>query len=131
MPTTAATQESEVDPLRSLIREHRGNLSAIAKAMGISRQAVTRRIDAAKLARVAARARVAAGVTGPRAKSAKNEHDDRHRRKMLRALGNAASDDEARQALGMSRRSFYRAKAALGITADEIRDARAERQPSR
>ena len=125
MPNRAINPDDGLrEQLRQLIRAHKGNLSAIAKAMGVSRQAATRRITVAKLTRVAASARLAASSFGPRNKEAGAKHDERRRREMLRAFAKTDSDEAARQALGMSRRSFYRAKAAFSISADVIADER-------
>lgn len=114
--------------LRKLVDKHQGNLSAIAVALGISRQAVTRRLKAAKLLERAAAARLAAGVTGPRTSGqAVQAADDAERERMLRALAASDSDDEARARLGMARRSFYRKKSAFGLDAIAIDQARAAR----
>lgn len=117
--------------LRKLVLTHRGNLSAIAGALGVSRQAATRRLKAAGLLELAAAQRLAGGVTGPRIPGeAVSEASDAERERMMRALGSTDSDEEARITLGMARRSFYRKKAALGIDAAAIARARAGRRPS-
>lgn len=108
---------------------HQGNLSVIAGALGVSRQAVTRRLKSAGLLELAAAQRLAGGVTGPRSPGdALDEAAGDERERMLRVLGTTDSDEEARARLGMARRSFYRRKAALDRRDIEaIVEARARR----
>jgi transcriptional regulator of acetoin/glycerol metabolism len=114
--------------LRKLVLSHQGNLSAIARSLGVSRQAASRRLSAAGLLEMAAAQRLAGGVTGPRIPGeAVTEAADDERERMLRALGATDSDEDARVRLGMARRSFYRKKAALGIDAAAIARARGNR----
>lgn len=114
--------------LRALVRTHRGNLSELARALGVSRQAATRRLEAAGLVEYAAEQRVAAGVTGPRSATAVAAGAETERAAMLKAFGATDNDEAARARLGMARRSFYRKKAALGIDAAAIAAAREARQ---
>lgn len=114
---------------RRLIRKHKGNLSAIARELGLKRQALTGRLeDYPKLLEDAARARQAARVSGPRRNvSPDPERLASERARILAACVDTACYREARETLHMSRSTFFRALELHGITFSEVVTARARR----
>jgi transcriptional regulator of acetoin/glycerol metabolism len=117
----------EATQLRRLIREHKGSLSAIGRALGgISRQRVAQRLRKYDLQAKADAARQKAGITGPRPSLPDGAlaDPDRDRRQILAALAaTKGSRIDAAKRLGISRRSIYRKIDQLGITPSAIAEA--------
>lgn len=115
-----APDPAETAVLRALVIQHGGSLTAIARSLGCSRQYASRKLAAAGLSDEAAHTRARSGVSGPRRRDVV---DAPQRAEMLKALVATGSDDRAMAVLGMTRRTFYRLKAALKIDDDAIAEA--------
>lgn len=115
--------------LQRLVEKHGGNLSAIARETSnrekpITRQAVAGRLRRAGLAGFAAVTRVESTVAGPRAKGVASAADERAT--LLDALTNNPTFRTAHEALGMTRRTFYRKLAQHGINSIVVAKLRAK-----
>lgn len=118
----------------ALVRRHHGNLSAMARELTtqvdqpITRQGVTLRLRQLHLEEEADMLRGLDGVKGPR-KSLVNGRPDAtaEAAQIVQALATTRNADEAAAVLGIPRRTLFRRKTALGITADQIAAARGHR----
>ena len=116
MPT-----KSEVSHLRALIRRHKGNQSDLAAELGITHQAVSRRIAVSGLTSFAAEIgqRNATGRRVGKLIDAAGE-----RRRILAAIVATKNTDAAAERLGISRNTLLRRKKQLKITALVVTRAR-------
>lgn len=100
-----------------LIATHCGNLSAIGKALTISRQAVARRLERAGLTEEADRMRALTGVKGRRSTLPGGTLDrDGERQALLDALASTKTYEEASKRVGISRRMLFRKVRTYKIT---------------
>lgn len=116
------TRSRERAALLRRLRQQRGNVSAMAREEGVSRQVMARRLAAAGIDGVAAEAlRRRHHVPGPRALSA----PAKERERMLAALARAPNYQAAARRLRISRRTLFRLIDRHGITRDLVSAARA------
>jgi DNA-binding NtrC family response regulator len=110
-------QSDQQPDLRSLVREHRGNLTSIAAVLGVSRQAATGHLKRAGLTRAAAKARMRAANAGPLLKltAGQRNQEARRLRAAIRRWGMPAAFREVARHLGWSARTVARRTRALGI----------------
>lgn len=113
--------QAKREKLRILIDKHHGKQTAIAKALGITRQQVGRDIRRLKLVEEAGRARHAAGVKGARQEIV----DPLERERMLQALKKHSGYRSAAKELGLSPRTMMRRMKHYDITTDEVEGRRA------
>lgn len=109
---SVTTNKIDNAALRRLVVKNGGSLSAIARKLGVSRQAVHERLQRAGLSDDAARLRFLGGGTGHR-----NVGDLRvvERQRVLDALKEHGSQRAAARALGVGRRVIQRAIIRYGI----------------
>lgn len=123
----------EVDELRELITAHNGNLSAMRAALladkskgytKLSRQTVAIWLRDANLEDEAATARAVAGVPGPRLSLPAGSLDAvAEKAAITEGMESTKSLAAAAAKLGISRRSLYRRRQALGVQSDRPKRA--------
>lgn len=130
-PTTPTDPATERLWLEELVRRCRGNMSAIARELSeggkrITRQAVTRRLARAGLAKLVSELAVAGGVSGRRRPDAREQAKahQRERERILDALAAAPTYDAAAAPLGLPRRTLYRRIARYEITPEQVAERR-------
>ncbi len=111
----------ERERLQALIAEHHGNLSEIAKGMGIKRQVLTRRLVRHELLEDAARARAVAGISGPRTELDRGSADAvGEKATLLDLLAKARGYRTAAKQAGLSESTMIRKMRRLGIDSDAV-----------
>lgn len=125
------------DHLRRVVEAHQGNLSSCARELGVTRQALTRRLnipivlqtvqgpeDVTILA-YAERLRGAAGIKGPRSRHS-DVADRDERARLLDAIAQAGGYRPAATMLGISPSTIVRRIRKHGITPAEVDTRRSE-----
>lgn len=116
--------DPEQEALAALVRRHRGNLSACAGELKITRQAFTRRLAKHDLTGLADQERATHLVSGPRT-SLGDAGLPGERASILAALAATTNAANAADRLGIGRRTLFRRCSALAITQQDVADARA------
>lgn len=127
----------DIDRLRQVVEAHSGNLSSCARELGVTRQALTRRLSATivvagenvSLIAHAEQLRATGGVKGPRdAHGGVPETNDRAR--LVDAIAAAGGYRPAAAVLGLSASTMVRRMKRYGITPEEVTARREEVAPT-
>lgn len=117
IPDDEQQDQSERGQLVLLIATHGGNLSAIGKALGISRQAVARRLERHHLTEEADSMRAQTGVKGRRSTLRHGTLDpEGERENLLDAMATEQTYEGAAKRVGISRRMLFRKIRTYKIT---------------
>lgn len=113
----------EREKLAKLIRRHAGNISAIARDLGFTRQAITRHLEKHDLLRAAELARLSHHVPGPRAQlDPASPQAVRERSELLAALREGGHRGAAKL-LGIGASTVRRRMIAFGIALSDYKSA--------
>jgi transcriptional regulator of acetoin/glycerol metabolism len=107
--------------LAALVRRHRGNISAIGRELGFTRQGITRHLERHDLLAAAEQRRVRAGISGPRHLPPGDGELKRERDQLVSALRTAGSTRAAARKLGIGESTVARRMRKHRITVDEYR----------